>query len=149
MNRLLIYHKNITTFDELTKFCVKHPSNLRNWSSCVYISEVNTIDSGDYFFLLLIEWLCAQQSYVKQDKNGRFIVKNEITKKDAYYLIEYALLFGLFSSEQEVCKNNENYIFTLRKNWSTIYDTFCKLNLDSNFLNINSGSNSFILLKID
>lgn len=147
MPRLLIYHNNVTSFDELTKFNSIHFLNLQKWDSYICVSEFNTLDSNNYLYLLLTEWLFSQQSKVKQDKKNNFVVKNKATKKYIYIMLDYISVLNILNKECLTGKNKSGYIFYLTNNWLPIFDSLCKLNLDSNILNSNCEPNVFFVLK--
>nr|YP_010338978.1 hypothetical protein MW427_mgp17 [Sahlingia subintegra]UNJ19068.1 hypothetical protein [Sahlingia subintegra] len=148
VSRLFIYHKNIISFDELTKFNVSHPLRLKNWISGLYFTKLQTIESNNYFYLLLVEWLFSQQIYILQNKKNGFTLKVTLSKKNVYRLLDYLLIFNILSNNCTMEESFNDYIFYLPNIWSPIFDTFCKLNLDYDLVDKNYKLKSNIILKI-
>lgn len=147
MSRLLIYHNNVTSFDEFTKLNIIHPLELKTWKTCNYTSELTHIQSQDFFYLLLIEWLFGQQLNIKQNKHNCFIIKNKSKKNNSYRLLDYMLIFNIISGKCLVQKAEKNYVFYLRNIWSSVFDTFCRLNFDYNSLDSAQNSKASITIK--
>nr|YP_010338968.1 hypothetical protein MW575_mgp04 [Pseudoerythrocladia kornmannii]UNJ19040.1 hypothetical protein [Pseudoerythrocladia kornmannii] len=129
MSRLLLYHKNIVSFDQLTLANITHPKKIKLWTSLQSSLSINHENKDNKQFLIVLEWCLRQHVNLKPNYKNKNILKVRLHEKNIYLILDQMLILGILNEEYLNRSIHKNYNLSF-KNWSTILEIYCRLNFD-------------------